>query len=178
MKPKAVPAGAWAGAGQVRSVTEEDALRRYSEITRLAGHLGDPPALEPQRAPAQRLDRDQVVTHEQHGAVLPRHIADLAEAFLLERRIADRQDLVDEQDLGLEMRGNGEGQPKIHPARVALHRRVDESFDLGEVDDLVELLAISRRRIPRIAPLRKMFSRPVSSPWKPVPTSRREPTRP
>ena len=32
---------------------------------------------------------------------------------------------------------------------------------------------ISPRRIPRIAPLRKMFSRPVSSRWKPVPTSSR-----
>ena len=27
--------------------------------------------------------------------------------------------------------------------------------------------AISRRRMPRIAPLRKTFSRPVSSGWKP-----------
>ncbi len=37
---------------------------------------------------------------------------------------------------------------------------------------------ISARRIPRIAPLRKMFSRPVNSGWKPVPTSSRLPTRP
>ena len=32
--------------------------------------------------------------------------------------------------------------------------------------------------MPRIAPFRKMFSRPVSSGWKPVPTSSSEPTRP
>src|SRR3982074_904517 len=38
--------------------------------------------------------------------------------------------------------------------------------------------AISRRVIPRIAPFRKMFSRPVSSGWNPVPTSRSEATRP
>src|SRR5579862_3619439 len=37
---------------------------------------------------------------------------------------------------------------------------------------------ISTRRMPRIVPLRKMFSRPVSSGWKPVPTSSSEPTRP
>ena len=43
--------------------------------------------------------------------------------------------------------------------------------DAGEVDDAVELAAISRRRMPRIAPLRKTFSRPVSSGWKPEPTS-------
>ncbi len=40
------------------------------------------------------------------------------------------------------------------------------------------LAAISARRMPRMAPLRKMFSRPVSSGWKPVPTSSRLPTRP
>src|SRR5215204_524247 len=40
------------------------------------------------------------------------------------------------------------------------------------------LRSISRRRMPRIAPFRKMFSRPVRSPWKPVPTSSSEPTRP
>ena len=32
--------------------------------------------------------------------------------------------------------------------------------------------------MPSIVPLRKMFSRPVSSGWKPVPTSRRLATRP
>jgi hypothetical protein len=37
---------------------------------------------------------------------------------------------------------------------------------------------ISRRFMPRIEPLRKTFSLPVSSPLKPVPTSSRLPTRP
>src|SRR5437588_4056340 len=40
------------------------------------------------------------------------------------------------------------------------------------------LRVISVRRMPRIAPFRKTFSRPVSSGWKPVPTSRRLPPRP
>src|SRR5439155_8526026 len=39
-------------------------------------------------------------------------------------------------------------------------------------------LASSRRDIPRIAPLRKMFSRPVSSAWNPAPSSSRAATRP
>ena len=33
------------------------------------------------------------------------------------------------------------------------------------------LAAISRRRMPSTEPLRKMFSRPVNSGWKPDPTS-------
>ena len=40
------------------------------------------------------------------------------------------------------------------------------------------LRAISVCFMPRMAPFRKMFSRPVSSGWKPVPTSSSEPTRP
>src|SRR6476661_6982931 len=40
------------------------------------------------------------------------------------------------------------------------------------------LRSISLLRIPRIAPLRKTFSRPVRSGWKPVPTSSSDPTRP
>ena len=70
---------------------------------------------------------------------LLRHVVHLAEALLLELRVAHRQHLVDDQDLGLEVRGHRERQPHVHAARVVLHRRVDELLDLGERDDLVEL---------------------------------------
>ena len=36
------------------------------------------------------------------------------------------------------MRRDREGQPHIHAAAVALDRRVEKLFDLGEGDDLVE----------------------------------------
>ena len=62
-----------------------------------------------------------------------------AEAAALELGVADGEHLVDEQDLRLEVRRDGEGEPHVHAARVALHRRVDELLDLGELDDLVEL---------------------------------------
>ena len=67
------------------------------------------------------------------------HLAHLAEAFALECRVTDRQHLVHDQDLRLEMGRDGEGQPDVHPTRVALDRRVQEPLDLGELDDLVEL---------------------------------------
>ena len=78
----------------------------------------------------------------------------LAEALLLELGVADGEHLVDDQDLRLEVRGDGEGQAHVHAAGVALDRRVEELLDLGEGDDLVELRSISRRFMPRIAPLR------------------------
>ena len=62
------------------------------------------------------------------------------EAAPLELGVADGEHLVDEQDLGLEVRGDGEREPDVHAARVPLHRRVDEPLDAGELDDVVEAL--------------------------------------
>ena len=69
----------------------------------------------------------------------PGHILHLAEALLLEGGVADGEDLVHDQDLGLEVGRHGEGEAHEHAARVALHRRVEEPTDLAELDDLVEL---------------------------------------
>ena len=98
-----------------------------------------------------------------HRSALLGDIVHLSQALLLEGGVADRQHLVDQQDLRLEVGGDGERQPQVHAARVVLHRRVEEPLDLGEGDDLVELALDLACVMPRIAPLRKMFSRPVSS---------------
>ncbi len=68
-------------------------------------------------------------------------ILHLAQALLLELDVADRQHLVDDQDLRLQVRRDGERQAHVHAAGVALDRRVEEFLDLGEGDDLVELAA-------------------------------------
>ena len=47
---------------------------------------------------------------------LARHVLHLAEALLLELRVADRQHLVDDQDLRLQVRRDRERQPHIHAA--------------------------------------------------------------
>ena len=55
-----------------------------------------------------------------------------SEALLLKGAVADGEHFVDDQDLRLEVRGDGEGQPHIHAAGVALDRRIDEFFDPGK----------------------------------------------
>ena len=62
----------------------------------------------------------------------------LLHALALERGVADGEHLVDEQDLGVEVRGDREAEAHVHAARVALDRRVDELLDAGELDDRVE----------------------------------------
>ncbi len=68
-------------------------------------------------------------------------LLDLVEAPPLELLVADREHLVDDEDLRLEMGGDGKAEPHLHAAREVLHRRVDEPSDSGEVDDVVELAA-------------------------------------
>ena len=68
-------------------------------------------------------------------------LEDLAEALALEGLVADGEDLVEEQDVGVEVRGDREAEPHVHPRRVGAHRPVDRVLELGERDDLVEALA-------------------------------------
>ena len=86
-----------------------------------------------------------------------------ARHLLLELRVADRQHLVDDEDLAIHVGRDRERQPHVHAAGIVLHRRVDERLDLGERHDLVESALDLLVRMPMIAPLRKTFSRPVSS---------------
>jgi hypothetical protein len=87
---------------------------------------------------AQSLDHSEVVRYEDDGSSLLRNLAHLSKRFALEGGVSYGQDLVDQKNLGLEMSGDGEGQSDRHAARVTLDGCVEESLELGEVDDLVE----------------------------------------
>lgn len=60
-------------------------------------------------------------------------------AAILKLLVPDRENLVNDQDLGLQEGGHRERKLHIHAARVALHRGIDEILHTGEGDDLVEL---------------------------------------
>ena len=65
-------------------------------------------------------------------------LGELLDAAALELGVADREHLVDEQDVGIDVDRDGEAEPHVHARRVVLHRRVDELLEPGELDDLVE----------------------------------------
>ena len=75
-------------------------------------------------------------------------IADFAETLFLELQIAYGEDLVNQQDFRFEVGGNGKCQAGTHPAGVTLDWCINESFDLRESDDLVELTMDFRLRHP------------------------------
>ena len=98
----------------------------------------DAAVLEEHAFRTEALHRVDVVAHEEHRPAAARDVAHAAQALLLKGRVADGEHLVDEQDVGLEVRGHRECQLHVHAARIALDRRIDEAVDFGELDDLLE----------------------------------------
>ena len=89
----------------------------------------------------------------QQGGARPDDLADALQALLLEVGVAHGQDLVDQQDVGLEIGGDGEAEAHLHADGEELDLAVDGVGQLGELDDLVELLSGCRSRpMPRTAP--------------------------
>ena len=93
------------------------------------------------RARTKCLNRSHVVADEQHRSAPAGDSRSSCRGIFSETPRRQPPDLIDDQDFRLEMRRDGEGQPHIHAARIALDRRIEEPLDLGEGDDLVELAA-------------------------------------
>ena len=96
---------------------------------------------EEDRPLAQALDRLRIVRYEQNRAASILEGRDDAEAFPLKVLVTDGEDLVEEENVRLEERGDRKPEPHRHAARVGADRPVDRVLDFGERDDLVEALA-------------------------------------
>src|SRR6185369_16508047 len=60
-----------------------------------AAIVSDRSTLEPKRSLAQTLDRNHVVTYEQHRAAFTRHVAHLSQTLLLKLCITDSENFID-----------------------------------------------------------------------------------
>ena len=78
------------------------------------------------------------VAHEENGAPLRLKLLHAVEALLLKHLVADGQHLVDQQDVRVDVDGDGETKAYEHAGRVVLHLAVDGVFELGERNDVVE----------------------------------------
>ena len=96
------------------------------------------------RAPPARSQMRSIdgrVVGDEHERRAGRHpLGDQREALALERLVADGEDLVDQQHVGVEVGDDREAEPQEHARAVGLDRHVDEVAELGEVDDRVDPL--------------------------------------
>ena len=70
--------------------------------------------------------------HEQQGGPRFLELADAFEAFVLEVGIANRQGLIDDEDVGTQRRGDAEGQTHLHAAGVHADGLIDVVADFGK----------------------------------------------
>jgi len=110
---------------------------RAHDVARRTVHL-DLPALHPDGAPAQCLDRGDVVRHEHERATLAHQLGHPLDTPVVEAGVSDRDGFVDEQEVGLEVRRDREADPQLHPGGVLLHGLVDRGADTGELAALAQ----------------------------------------
>ena len=130
------------GSSSTRPASIRPTASKYRRSVSCVGPSNRDPALvEPQRPLAEAADGTEVVRHEDDGPAGALHVLHPADAAALELRVADGERLVDDEDVGLEVGRDCEGQAQPHARGVALQRRVEEPLDTGERGDLVEARA-------------------------------------
>ncbi len=90
------------------------------------------------RAVAQFADLLRRMRDKDDRLALLLERADLVHALALERLIADGENFVNEEHLGVDVHGNRERETHVHAGRIELHLGVDELADPRELDDVVE----------------------------------------
>lgn len=98
----------------------------------------DQPSIEPDRLLAQGGHHAHIVTDEDDRPSFPGGLLNLRQTFSLEVSVADGENFVDNEDVGIKMSGHGEGQTNIHAVRVPFDRGIEETINTGELDDLVK----------------------------------------
>ena len=100
---------------------------------------GELPVSQQDCARAEALDGRRIVGDEHDRSATLLELEDLAEALALELLVADREHLVEQQHVDLEVRGDREAEPHVHARGVRSHGDVDEPLELRERDDLLEV---------------------------------------
>jgi hypothetical protein len=91
--------------------------------------------VEPDRAGAQGLQRTEGVGDAENGAALIANFVDFVHALGLELLIADGEYFVDDQNLGLKVYGDTEGEAEHHAIGIGAEGLVDEVVQFRKLDD-------------------------------------------
>src|SRR5674476_134935 len=96
--------------------------------------------IEPDSFVTHILDQAHGVSNQHDGGTTLAQFEHVVEALALELLITHSDDLIDDEDLGIDGYGNRETQPHVHATGVDLHGGVDKLADVCEVNDLLHRL--------------------------------------
>src|SRR2546430_3903897 len=94
--------------------------------------------VQPQGSIAESLDEIEIVRGHQHRPTRGLRLAKESVALLLEAFVPRAEGLVNQEQVAVDVNGDGEGQPSPHARRQCAELGVDEAFELRPLDDLVE----------------------------------------
>src|SRR5215469_1019923 len=78
--------------------------------------IDEPALLKHDAFLAEAEHRRDAVRDEQNGTPALAELAHFTEAFFLECHVPNREGFVDDENFGVEMRGNGKTKPHVHTA--------------------------------------------------------------
>src|SRR5262245_35334542 len=81
------------------------------------------------------------MAHKQYRVPCSAELPIASLAPLLKTRVADRKDLVQNQNLANSLERDGIGQSRAHPTRIMLQTEIGKPFQLCEREDLVDCRA-------------------------------------
>ena len=88
--------------------------QQWLEITQKCDNVEVVAGIDPDRSAAERFHGRHVVRHKQDRTFAAPEFVHLPEAFLLERCVADGENLVNEQYVRIQVRGHGKAEPQAH----------------------------------------------------------------
>ena len=89
-------------------------------------HSFHPAMIQPQGLVAKLFHMIHGMAAENHGLALFPEQIHAVNAFPLKGHVPHGQGLVDNQDVRVHTRGDGESKTHIHPRRIGLHRSIDK----------------------------------------------------
>src|SRR3954469_11533596 len=122
-----------------RRLTDTRVLATEVRVNHLVGRPERPhlSALDQQRAVAVVRDRVEVVADEHHRLAFGAEALERDHALLLEALVADREHLVEQEHVEVDLDRDRVREPHLHARREVLQLLVDEALELREGDDVV-----------------------------------------
>ncbi len=117
-----------------------DALQVLVDDAHGVSERGHPLLVEPERPVAEVPDEVELMGHDQERDPPELHLLDLRDALLRELLVADGEDFVDQENVGIDVDGDREPEADVHARGVGLDRLVEVRADVRELDDPVEAL--------------------------------------